>query len=699
MRGVLILILLPALLGAQQIGENTPTEEAGGVLFTSETQLVIETVSVTDKDGNPVEGLTAEDFTVTEDGAPQQIRFFEFQKLPSEALAPPPAAIPDEDIRIYDKLGRTHIASEASGNGDYQNRRLLALYFDMTAMQPADQARSLSAAVRFVRSQMTSADLLAILRYAGGPVDVLQDFTGDRNRLLSILQTMIVGEGQGFGESIDDASSADVSAAFGQDNSEFNVFNTDRQLAALQTAAGMLSRIREKKSLIYFGAGLRLSGMNNQAQLRATLNAAIRAGVSFWPVDARGLIAQAPLGDASAGSPGNAGMYSGGSAMTVSSNLQRSQDTLYALAADTGGKALLDSNDLSRGIVQAQQAVSSYYILGYYTTNAARDGRFRRVELALEPPASGKLDYRRGYFAEKEFREFTEADKERQLEEALMLPDPVTDLPIAMEINHFQLNRAEYFVPLSVKIPGSELALAKRGGAVRTVIDFIGEVKTKRGTTMSNVRDKVDMKLSDATAEELARRPIVYETGFTLLPGEYVVKFLARDASTGRIGTYETAFTVPNLSRETQSVPLSSVVLSSQIVRSEDSLFDAAKKMSAAEAVNPLVRDGEKVIPSVTRVFRRGQTMHIYAEAYQPAAEDERPLIAIVGFYRGPEKAWEGEAVAFAQRREDRLQTTPLRLNIPLAEIEPGSYECQLTVLDPVSRKASFWRGPVALLR
>jgi hypothetical protein len=92
-------------------------------------------------------------------------------------------------------------------------------------------------------------------------------------------------------DSIDDASSADTGAAFGQDDSEFNVFNTDRQLSALQTAARMLGGVTEKKSLIYFASGLRLNGVNNQAQLHATVDAAIRAGVSFWPIDARGLVA------------------------------------------------------------------------------------------------------------------------------------------------------------------------------------------------------------------------------------------------------------------------------------------------------------------------------------------------------------------------------------------------------------------------
>src|SRR5208282_6582410 len=152
--------------------------------------------------------------------------------------------------------------------------------------------------------------------------------------------------GQGSAETIDDASSADTGAAFGQDDTEFNVFNTDRQLSALQTAAKMLGQLNEKKSLIYFASGLRLNGIDNQAQLHATEDAAIKAGVSFWPIDARGLVAGAPLGDATQGSPGNSGVYTGAAALATNDNLKLSQDTLYALAGDTGGKALLDNNDL-----------------------------------------------------------------------------------------------------------------------------------------------------------------------------------------------------------------------------------------------------------------------------------------------------------------------------------------------------------------
>ncbi|MGA8026266.1 MAG: VWA domain-containing protein [Bryobacteraceae bacterium] len=694
--GVLMFIAWTLVATAQQIGQNAPAGSNQTATFSAGAQLVVETVAVKDKNGNPIQGLDAKDFTVTEDGVPQAIRFFEHEALPDSSVAANPSQ--PEHIHIYDKLGLMKILPDTPGSARYKDHRLLGLYFDMTAMPPTDQLRSLGAAKNFVRAQMTPADLIAILRYSGGAVEVLQDFTNDRDRLLSIIETMIVGEGQGLDESTNDASASDVGAAFGQDDTEFNIFNTDRQLAALQTAVNMLGQLNEKKSLIYFASGLHLNGLSNQAQLHATINSAVRAGVTFWPIDARGLVAQAPLGDATRGSPGNIGMYSGAAALANTANFQQSQDTLYALASDTGGKALLDYNDLTKGIAQAEQSVSSYYIIGYYTSNAALDGKFRRVRISLNTNLSADLDYRRGYFAGKQFSKFTASDKERQLEDALMLPDPITELTIAMEVDYFQLNRAEYFVPIVVKIPGRELVLAKKRGAEHTLIDFVGEIKDNYGTTITNVRDKVDVKLSDATALELSKRPIEYDAGFTLLPGKYAIKFLARDAETGRIGTFETTFVIPNLNKEDKQVPISSVVLSSQRVDLKDALYNAAKGKSREEPANPLVQSGQKLIPSVTRVFKRDQELYVYLQAYEQGAVATQPLVAFVSLYQQRKKAFETQPIEVKTGSNNRVKTMPLEFSIALNDVSPGKYECQVTVLDPTARKAAFWQAPVVIL-
>ena len=686
---------------AQQTGQNAPLDSDGTTISLT-TQLVVETVTPKDKKGNFVPGLTAKNFSVTEDGNTQTIRFCEHQHIPlaPAATVQAPVTTPhaEDEIKVYRKLVQTRIADESPGHLSYQDRRLLVFYFDMTAMEHTEQRRALESAQKFVQTQMTSSDLISIVRYGGVAVEVLQDFTDDRQRLLRILETLKVGEGQDYAEGSD--SGGDSRAAFGQDDGEFNVFNTNRQLAALQNAVEMLVHLSEKKSFIYFAGGIQLSGTANLSQLRATIDSAIRAGVSFWPVDARGLVAAPPRGDAAQASPGGIGMYTGAAVMAQTATFQQSQDTLYALASDTGGKAMLDSNDLTKGIVQAQRAISDYYIVGYYTTNTTQDGKFRHIRIACTNCSEASLDYRQGYYAGKKFDKFTTADKERQLEEALMLEYPVTELTIALEINYFEMNHAEYFVPIMVKIPGRELALAKHGGAEHTMIDFIGEIKDSFGATVTNLRDTMNIRLTEDTAAELAKRPIEYAAGFTLYPGKYTIKILARDNETGRIGTFQANFVVPNLVKEENSIPVSSVVLSSQSVAPNDALYNAMrlKDRDKQLAVNPLVQNGQMMIPSVTRVFSKSRNLDVYLQAYRQAPGVSQPLIAYVSLQDEHKKIFASQPVELLPEAGSRLGTTSIRFGIPLADLPAGTFNCQVTILDPTTQKGTFWQAPVLIV-
>jgi VWFA-related protein len=669
-------------------------------LFRTGSLLIVETVTVKDRDGKPIEGLTAGDFTVTEDGEPQVISFVEYQRLPGPGdvaaadRAPAPSVPPPPAARAgVAPPTQAALAVPPPGDNRYRDRRLLVLYFDPSAMPPADQMRAYTNALRFVDTQMSPADLVAIVTLQRGAVRVRQDFTDNRMLLREVMQTLIFGDDQD-GDGIPDPLPG---TAFGQDEGEFNIFNTDRQLAALQTAVTMLRPIPGQKSLIFFASGLRLNGTDNQAQMRATVNAAIRANVAIHTIDARGLVAAAPLGDATTPSPGGVGMFNGRFADAAVNAQQRSQDSMYALAKDTGGRPMFDYNDLSLGIVQVAESMVSYYSIGYYSTHTAQDGRFRRVRVSLTGGREGELSYRQGYFADKAFSRFTAADKERQLEDALMLENPITDIAIAMEVNYFQLNRAQYLVPVAVKIPGSELALARRGGAQRTVIDFIGEVKDEYGYTMQNVRDKLDIELSAETAAQLATRPIQYETGFTLLPGKYVIKLLARDAETGRMGTYQAAFTIPNLLREESRIPISSVVLGSQRVPLGDALYTVRQKLDT-DAVNPLVSGGQKLIPSVTRVFSRSRDLHVFLQAYERGATTTQPLVAFVSFYQGQAKVYDTPPLAVTSGLDPRTRAVPLSFAVALAPLRPGQYDCQVTVLDPTGQKAAFWQAPIVVI-
>jgi len=683
--------LLVGLLVASPSGQ-APTSGSPQATFRVNTKLVVTTVTVTDRNGTVVEGLTPADFIVTEDGVPQEVAFADFQRITGAALpaGPAPAAVPTTSQ--VQSVTTPQISPSAPGDIRYRDRRLLVFYFDLSAMPPPDQARAYTNALAYINGQMTDSDAIAILTFQGGGVRVKRDFTTNRAELVETIQRLIYGDDLD-GDGLPD--SPDPGTAFGQDDAEFNIFNTDRQLAALQTAATMLRSLPEKKALVYFGSGLRLNGVDNQAQLRATINAAVKANVTINPIDARGLVAQAPLGDASRPSPGGVGMFTGRLAEAAVANLQRSQDTLFALAKDTGGRAMFDYNDLSLGIRDAAAGIASYYVVGYYASNLAEDGRFRRVRVALRTGLTAELSYRQGYYADKAFARFTAADKERQLEEALLLDDPVTEIPIAMEINYFQLNRAEYFVPVAVKIPGSELARAKRGGAERTSLDVIGEVKDNFGITQQNVRDKLDLTLDNATASQLSTRPIQYETGFTLLPGQYVMKVLVRDAVTGRMGTYQAEFRIPNLMREVTRLPTSSVVLSSQRVPLADALLNTK---AAALTVHPLVSGGQKLVPSVTRVFSRTRDLHVYLQVYEREATATRPLVAYATFFADGGKALETRPYTVTEGLQQGPNAVPVSFSVPLSSLAPGRYDCQITVLEPQTQKVAFWRAPIVVI-
>jgi VWFA-related protein len=672
-----------------------PQEQPPSVRFTASANLVIVNVSVRDRSGAPIEGLTRDDFEIFEDGKPQSISVFEFQRLAGEPPRPlkASAAAP----------GAPAITPSAPGQVRYRDRRLLVLFFDFSSMEPPEQIRAQQAALKFIREQMSPSDLVAVMAFTNR-LRVLEDFTDDRERLASVIGAFRIGEASELAAEADtggEEGGPDTGAAFIADETEFNIFNTDRKLSALESAARMLASLPEKKALVYFSGGVGRTGIENQSQLLATINAAVRANVSFYAVDARGLMALPPGGAASQPAMRGSAVFTGSAQRQQRERFSNQQETLVTLAEETGGKALLDTNDLSEGIVRAQRDIQSYYILGYYSGNAALDGRFRRIQVRLKRPLQARLDYRQGYFAAKEFRRFSAADKERQLEEALLMGDPVTDLTLALEVDWFRLARDRYFVPVSVKIPAAEIELASRGGTAQTEFDFIGQVRDARGALAAAVRDTVRVKLGQEQAGEAAARHFQYDTGFTLPPGEYRLKFLARENHSGKMGTFETPFTIPDLSAQTSTVRLSSVVWGHER-QSLDQAVGAASRQAKMLAMHPLVEEGKKLIPSVTRVFRRDQNLYVYFEVYDPARAGDGGAVSVaanLAFFQGRTKVLETQPVRLTQAPGGRSGKLRFQFELPLEKLPPGRYTCQANVVDELGRKFAFVRSPLVLLR
>jgi VWFA-related protein len=676
-------------------GQRVPKTEE--IVFRAATNLVIVNVNVRDKDGRVIEGLKKEDFHVFEDGKPQSISVFEFQQLDNTKL--PAISVPETDSPPAKPAApQVEAPPPAAGEVRYKDKRLMVLFFDFTSMPAADQVRTQDAAIKFLETRMTASDLVALMTFSQ-QLRMVEEFTSDRETLIRTIRKFPTGEGSELaGEAETPAAEEDESEVlFTADDSEFNIFNTDRKLSALETAARQLGIYPEKKALIYFSSGVGKTGVENHSQLRATTNAAQRANVSIYAVDARGLMAMAPAGDASKASPRGKNLFSGQEMSRQRQRFQDQQETLYTLAGDTGGKALLDSNDLTLAMAQAQRDIRSYYILGYYSSNTTPDGRFRRIEVKTAGPLQAKLDYRPGYYAPKEWKHFTSSDKERQLEEAMQLGNPATELALALEVNYFRFEKGNYFVPVAVKIPGSEITLARKGSSETAELDFIGQVRDEKNRLAGTVRDAIRVRLTEANAALLARRHLQYDTGFQLSPGSYRLKFLARENASGKMGTFETRFTVPDLAARNDEVRLSSVVWSSQR-EPLSAQAGAAQKQKKLEARHPLIQDGFKLAPSVTRVFRNDQRLYVYFEVYDAAKEAETASVtASMALYRGRRKTFESRPVRMSRERAGRPNTLAFQFQAPLEPLRPGEYTCQITVIDEIGRKFSFVRAPIVV--
>jgi len=326
---------------------------------------------------------------------------------------------------------------------------------------------------------------------------------------------------------------------------------------------------------------------------------------------------------------------------------------------------------------QNRQEPRSLLILGSANYGAAgQRAAFGNNRLGVAPNNVG-----RSLFA-------TTSEAERAMEQALVSRELYTDVSIMAEVDFFQSNRAEYFVPVTLKIPGTQLAGSQN--AKRIALDIIGEVTDSYGTHISNFRDAVDIQLSDETARELPTRQIAFDVVFTLLSGNYSIKFLAHDRITDRMGTYQTDVVIPNLNKET-NLPISSVVLSDEFI----SLGDALSGSVQPSAVDPLVIDGKKLIPSFSRTFSKQRDLIVFLQAYEPSATATEPLTAFVTFYQGQTKVFETRPLTVKDDLGGRIRTLPVQLHVPLTSVPVGAYDCQVTVLNPATQKSAVSRFPI----
>ena len=697
----------PQVSGTQQPQE--PKDKQGLYSIRVESELVLVNVVARDKQGKLVSDLKREDFTVLEEGKPQRISSFDFENLdmqpltaasgPSQQSGSGPAAVPAPAKPILNAKDADQALS---------NKRVMVLFFDLSSMSPDETERSVQAARKYVQSKMTSADLIAVVSLAS-TLRLDQDFTGDQARLLRVLNRLSRAEGQGMdnGSTGDADGIEETGNAYTPDETEYNQFNTDRKLQALESLCQVLGKFNQKKSIIYFSSGMTQTGIENQSALRAAINTAIKANVAIYTMDSRGLEAEPPGGSAATASLRGTAMYSGGAVQSRLDANFASQETLTTLSGDTGGKAFLDTNDLGQVFDRVQRDTSVYYVLGYKSSNSLRDGRYRHIQVKVNRPGVS-LEFRKGYYAPKDFQHFNAEDKDQQMLDELASELPNTDVALYMAASYFRMDDRRFYVPVALVVPGSQIPFTKGGDKDKASLDVIGEVLDELKRPVGSVRETV--KLSLDASQEVRRKNVQYSTGFLLATGKYHFKFVVRENQSGRLGSFETDVVVPDIKKA--PLKMSSVVLASQ------------RQPSSRKTQNPLVRDGSELVPNIAHVFTPDQHLYFFYEVYDPAKDKEpepdaaaknaagapgaaerkekpAPLknpihvITSIEFFNGKVKAFETPLIEARQLNAPERKAAVFQFDVPLAQLKPGLYTCQVNVIDDAGGTFSFPRMPI----
>jgi VWFA-related protein len=674
--------LVLVFASAQPVVAQISDQPQGGFVLKLNSELVLTNIVARDaKTGEVVRGLKQSDFRIYENGKQQQVSTFDFESV---EMAAPLSEATISGLAAGTSGSKAAVAVRPE---DLRNHRLIVMFFDLTSMQPEDLDRSVEAAQEFLRNKMQPADLVALVSL-GNTFKVDQDFTADKEMLAHKVAVYNGTEGQGFAEGAT-ANTNQVEDASGStpDESEYNDINTDRELFALRSVAKSLEKITEKKSLLYFSGGISRDGIENQASLRAAVNAAVRANMAIYSVDTRGLQAISPLGSASTGSLRGTGAFNGG-ALTNNMNANfATQEVMASLSTDTGGKAFLDSNDFAPAFAQVQRDTSAYYAIGFHSSDTARDGRFRKLTIKINRPGT-TLEYRPGYYAPADFQHAGREDRERELDEQLASDLPATDMAVYLDALYFRLDENRFYMPVSLIVPGSQIPFVKGSDKDKATLDIIGEVIDEAKRPIGHARETVKLNLDPGL--QARQKNIQYTTSFNLPPGKYRLKFVVRENQTGQMGSFEAEITLPEMKKA--PLKMSSIVLAS--------LRQPNKKAS------PLVRDGEEYVPNISHVFRQDQHLYLLYEIYSPAREKlaadapkgTKPginLLSSLELIQGGTKVYETPLVQARAINVEGRDAVAVELDVPLSGLKPGPYLCQLNVIDDAQGSFAFPRFAV----
>jgi VWFA-related protein len=735
-----------------QQGQKGQGQKGQEPLLRLETELVQIDVVVIDQEGKPVRDLKREDFELLENGNPQQITHFAMG-----TSTRPAAWIRREKKPTADGTATETVAAET------RSERYLVLAVDDLHLAPENLLVAKRALHRFIDQQMISGDQIALVT-TSGTLGFFQQFTSDREVLRHAINRLSVQErkvtssmdvpyitdyqaelidlgdqdalelavqqilalegtffqpppagqrgsgGTGTSQSgqppqgVMSARDRAIAQAKMRARSiiEQNAHFTNATLTALEGIIRSLSPLPGRKIVVLLSDGFLMGGTRGSRHfdMRRITDAATRAGVVIYSLDARGLIATPPGGGA-AESSGIASMsvLPGARARIEQEALGAKLHGLNALARDTGGLLITNNNDLNAGFQRVLEDNEIYYVLAYEPAESYRDGRFREIKVRLPGRPELRVRTRKGYFApnEKEAEKIAEKPKEKSSEriaqEARRARDeqirtglgslfPLRGIPVELAADFLDLPSQGTVAAITAHIDANGIEFTQKDDFHLATLDLAGIIFDEDGKAAKNFGERVNLQLNQRLFEHALRNGFSYRNLVRLKPGIYQVRLAVRQEGTARLGSASSWVEITDLSKK--QLALSSILLSSQDRIANVSLWSPQN----AAGYQPR-------LTQASRRFKRNTNVDFLVFVYNAKADSQGFTDTVIQaqVFSGSKLVYASPLNRIAPQGEGDVARIAYAARLSLDSFDPGNYELRLVVIDRAAKTTAQRRA------
>lgn len=674
MKRQLVVGVAVAVLGAMasvfaQGQGQPPTPQQPPLTFRAEVNYVEVDARVLDQQGKFVSGLKSEDFEVLEDGKPQKVSAFSFVNIPLERVQRP-------------LFASRPIEPDVRNNLQGADGRIYLLVLDDLHTQPLRSQRTKAAARQFIERYVGANDLAAVI-HTGGRTDANQDFTNNQRLLLEAVDKFM---GRKLRSStlnkIDDynrraGTGLESDPAADLDDKERG-FQARAALETMRNLANYLGNVRgRRKAIVMFSEGIDYNiydfmSMNNTGNTEAStvieatrdaIAAATRANVAIYGVDPRGLGASFDsLADIQS-FPDDTSLGLNQSALF--NEVRLAQDSLRTLSDETGGFAVVNRNDFDSAFQRIVDDNSSYYMLGYYSSNDRRDGRFRKIEVRLKNRPGMVVRARKGYVAPRGRAPETKAAAKDgvsiELKEALESPLPLPGLPLALAATVFKGPAPKGSVVISTFVHGGSLPLTDDKGMFKNDLEVLAVATDSKGKSFSTDRNTVNLNMKPDTAKRLQATGFRVIQSLDLAPGRYLLRVAVKEGNTRKAGMVSYDLEVPEFTQE--PLTMSDIALTSAL-------------SGAAPTIRP--KDPlEKLLPGPLTTFREFPTVDeiaLFAEVYDNIKASHKVEISATVKAEGGQTVFETREEHDSSELAGSAGGYGFQARVPLNKLAPGLY-------------------------